>query len=161
MEREKEMSYRSAFPYYDGEFYCPKGWFDGSYKNDTMPRAMKWFETESVQIDFSIWQNYVDVNKREYNGKRYLFHVEVDDEVIYSYETDELSEIERLVGKVNHMIKGIVFEHGDDDWSVWITDKMSDEDQAKIKEIMAKYENDGCSIKGKSVREDIERMMQE
>lgn len=55
---------------------------------------------------------------------------------------------------------GIVLDHGNDEWSVWITDFMSARDQATIREILEKYRHDGCSVKGQDVRKDIEKMME-
>ena len=91
------MSYKSEFPDYDGEFYCPKGWIDNSWHNDVCPRAMKRFESETLEIEFSIWQDYVDENKREYDPtKRYLFQIHVNNDLIFHYETDDLEKIKEL-----------------------------------------------------------------
>lgn len=101
------MSYISEFPDYDGKFYCPKGWTDASWHNDTMPRAMLRKEktgnytSSRSEVVFSIWQDYVDVGKREYDiGKRYTFCVEVDAELVFFYETDDLEEIKKLEGSI-------------------------------------------------------------
>lgn len=95
------MSYLSEFPDYDGDFYCPKGFSDNSWHNDTCPHALRRIETETRTIEFSVWQDYVDVDKREYdNAKRYAFQIHIDDELIYSYETDELQ-------KINDLIEGV------------------------------------------------------
>lgn len=93
--------YRQEFPDYDGELFIPEGWIDNSWHNDVCPRAMHRkfcrFENVTQTIDFSIWQDYIDVNKREYdNGKRYLFQIHVNNDLIYHYETDDLEEIKRL-----------------------------------------------------------------
>ena len=89
--------YKHEFPDYDGEFFCPEGWGDYSYHNDVCPRALCRIESKISTVDFSIWQDYVDVNKREYdNGKRYLFQIHVNNDLIYHYETDDLKEIKRL-----------------------------------------------------------------
>lgn len=92
------MSYITEFPDYDGEFYIPEGWEDNSWHNDVCPRAMRRIEPETKMIEFSVWQDYVDVDKREYdNGKRYLFQIVVDNELIYHYETDDLQKIKELI----------------------------------------------------------------
>lgn len=57
-------------------------------------------------------------------------------------------------------IKGIVFEHGNNDWSIWIGAEMSNEDQHIIRTICKKYMNDGCSVRGKDVCEDIKKIME-
>lgn len=91
------MSYRSEFPDYDGEFYLPKGWMDNSWHNDTMPRAMYRVENTKEIVEFSLWQDYVDVDRREYdNMDRYLFQIHVNGELVYHYETNDLSEAKRL-----------------------------------------------------------------
>lgn len=92
------MSYLSEFPDYDGDLYCPKGWEDYSWHNDICPRAMYMIEHEAQTIVFSLWQDYVDVNKREYdNSKRYLLQIHVNHILIYHYETDDLEEAKKLV----------------------------------------------------------------
>lgn len=91
------MSYSSEFPDYDGEFYCPKGWEDNSWHNDVCPRAMYRIETKAKNIEFSLWQDYVDVNKREFdNAKLYTFQIHVDSDLVYNYETDDFEEIKRI-----------------------------------------------------------------
>lgn len=40
---------------------------------------------------------------------------------------------------------GIVWCHGNKDFGVWETDAISTEDQAKIEEILAKYDTTGTS----------------
>lgn len=40
---------------------------------------------------------------------------------------------------------GIVWCHGNKDFSVWETDVISEEDQVKIEEILAKYDTTGTS----------------
>ena len=92
------MSYRSEFPDYDGDFFCPDGWIDNSWHNDVCPRAMKRIEMETKSIEFSIWQDYVAEDKREYDfGKRYIFQIHVNYALIYNYETDSNAEIQNLV----------------------------------------------------------------
>lgn len=113
------MSYISEFPDYDGEFYVPKGWEDNSWHNDTMPRAMLelvnvgfhyalcnrnlYEKKEDNVIRFSLWQDYVDINKREIeDGKRYCFQIDIDSELIFSYETDDLEMVKELVKGVQN-----------------------------------------------------------
>ncbi len=57
-------------------------------------------------------------------------------------------------------IVGIVYEHGNDDWSIWITDYISAKDQAAIRKILEKYDNDGGSVRGMEVKESIEKIME-
>ena len=57
-------------------------------------------------------------------------------------------------------IKGIVFEHGNNDWSIWITDYISAKDQVAIRKILEKYDNDGGSVRGKEVKMGIEKIME-
>ena len=90
--------FRDAFPNWDGgELYIPKGWIDNSYKNDTCPRAMYRIESETKTVECSLWQDYVDVDKREYDyTKRYIFQIHVNEDLVYHYETDDLSEAKKL-----------------------------------------------------------------
>lgn len=93
------MSYKSEFPDYDGEFRVPIGFIDNSWHNDTMPRATKRVETiDDITIEINIWQDYVDMSKREYdNGKRYFFQIEVNGGCLFEYSTNKWSKIEKLV----------------------------------------------------------------
>lgn len=93
------MSWREEFPNWDGgELYIPKGWEDYSWHNDVCPRAMLRVESETRTVEFSLWQDYIDVEKREYdNMARYLFQIHVNGYLIYHYETDDLSEAKKLV----------------------------------------------------------------
>ena len=42
---------------------------------------------------------------------------------------------------------GIVWCHGNKDFGVWETDAISAEDQAKIEQILAKYDTTGTSVR--------------
>lgn len=44
-------------------------------------------------------------------------------------------------------IVGFVFEHGAEDYSLWETDAISDEDQQKLYEILQKYDTTGTSVR--------------
>lgn len=46
---------------------------------------------------------------------------------------------------MNGKLCGIVWCHGNRDFGVWETDAISQEDQAKIEEILAKYDTTGTS----------------
>lgn len=99
------MSYSSEFPDYDGDFFCPKGWMDGSWHNDTMPKAVKeckalvsYKDHLYTEVWFTIWQDYVFEDHREYEGgKRYMFEITVGLETVFRYETDSLLEIQNFV----------------------------------------------------------------
>ena len=96
------MSCRDEFRDYDGDFYCPKGWIDASYGNDTCPHIMKRIETETDNIEVRVWQDYVDTDKREDDlGKRYLFQVVCNDYDVFSLESDDWSEMEKLMKGVH------------------------------------------------------------
>lgn len=95
------MSYLTEFPDYDGEFYCPKGWADNSWHNDFCPHI----EKQEGDIVIYVWQDYVDVNLREFIKKRYLFVIEKVDEMsnvteIFNYETDDLEIIKEFMSGV-------------------------------------------------------------
>ena len=90
------MSYRSEFPDYDGDFYCPQGWIDNSWHNNMSPHCEKRDETKGVR--FLIWQNYIDVEKRENEDEdRYVVQIETNGWVVYTYETDDLAKVEEFV----------------------------------------------------------------
>ena len=42
---------------------------------------------------------------------------------------------------------GFVYEHSDEDWSLWLTDSISEEDQNAIMEILDKYYGEGSSVR--------------
>lgn len=91
------MGYRSEFPDYDDEFYCPKGWEDGSYHNDTCPHAYKRDSDEVTEVEARIWQDYKDPSKREYKDeKRYLLEIVVNSDPVYQHLTDDIEEIKEL-----------------------------------------------------------------
>ena len=54
-------------------------------------------------------------------------------------------------------ICGIMMEHGKDDFGYWEGFNLSEEDEEKIWNILAKYDTEGCSVRGtrKEVLEDI------
>ena len=114
------MSYLSEFPDYDGKFYLPKGWYDNSWHNDTCPHAEKRYEYyDEKELSFIIWQDYVDINKREIeNGCRYIFVVVMDGDDIFYHETDDIRIIKKFVEAVNMSMnnRGFKVILGDDDY---------------------------------------------
>lgn len=96
------MSYISEFPNYDGEFHNLEGWQDNSWSNDTCPHIEKFGAKGETEISICIWQDYVDVNKREYdNTKRYLFQICINDCVIFAQESDNWKDMEKLAENVS------------------------------------------------------------
>ena len=91
------MSYKSEFPDYDGEFYCPEGWEDNSWHNDVCPHIEKRSKDDAVTV--CVWQDYVDISKRERdNTKRYLFQICCDgSDAQFQYETNKWNKIEKLM----------------------------------------------------------------
>ena len=90
------MGYRFEFPDYDAELYVPKGFIDNSYHNDMMPRASKIIGDGEIMID--IWQDYLDVGKREIeDDTRFIFQIVVNYDVVFDYHTDNLKVIKKLV----------------------------------------------------------------
>lgn len=45
-------------------------------------------------------------------------------------------------------ITGILFEHGDDDYSLWEGFTLTKEDEDAIAKIISKYDTQGCSVRG-------------
>ena len=98
------MSYLSEFPDYDGKLYIPEGFKDNSWHNDTMPKAEKVVTIPTypagteIEVAFIIWQDYTDPELREYeDGKRYIFQINVNENPVFEYQTDDLSTIEMFV----------------------------------------------------------------
>lgn len=48
----------------------------------------------------------------------------------------------------NPIIEGIVFKHGDDDYSFWMTDISKDENEKFVQTLFAAFEDNGCSVRG-------------
>ena len=45
-------------------------------------------------------------------------------------------------------IKGIIFKHGDDDYSVCMPDISKKENEEFLKTLLAVFEDNGCSVRG-------------
>ena len=96
----KRPQYLVEFPNYDGDFYLPNGWEDNSWHNDVCPHAEKRSADESF-IAY-IWQEYIDIAKRETeSGKRYVFIIEKDSDVIFEYSTNDLEIIKEMAEGVH------------------------------------------------------------
>ena len=95
------MSYRTEFPDYDDELYCPDGWTDQSWHNDTCPHIQKRIYTTGTEIEVDVWQDYKDENKRETLGERYLFTIKANGFDIFSYFTNDLGKIKELMDNVD------------------------------------------------------------
>ena len=93
------MSYREEFPDYDDKLVIPEGFEDYSWHNDCCPHVSKrYFDTPEVEAKVNIWQDYKNPALRDYdNGKRFLFQIIVNGVNIMLHETDDWSEIEKLV----------------------------------------------------------------
>lgn len=54
-------------------------------------------------------------------------------------------------------ISGIVFKHGNDDYSVWEGFYLTEEEEDAIHQILMKHETEGCSVRGtrKQIAEEI------
>lgn len=48
----------------------------------------------------------------------------------------------------NPRIKGIIFRHGDDDYSVWMPDISKKENEKFLKTLLAVFADNGCSVRG-------------
>lgn len=90
--------YKIEFPDYDDILRIPKGFKDCSYHNDICPNVSKIYSREETEIRFTIWQDYINLDKREYyDSKRFAFQIEVNSELIFEYKTDVWEEIEKLL----------------------------------------------------------------
>ena len=98
------MSYITEFRDYDGNFYIPEGWEDYSWHNDVCPHASLFKVKDDVEIEICIWQDYVDINKRDAGRRehpRYIFSIIVNGSWIFYYVTDDLEEIKKFVTMVD------------------------------------------------------------
>lgn len=59
----------------------------------------------------------------------------------------------------NPKIKGILFKHSEDDYSIWMPDLAKNEEKKILQALVAAYSNNGTSIRG--AKEDILRIISE
>ena len=92
------MSYMNEFPNYDSQLYLPNGWTDSSFKGDPCPSVSKVYRNGGTEVEFVIWQDYVDKSKREYDWQmRFMFQINVDNVNVFRFETDDINEIKKIV----------------------------------------------------------------
>lgn len=48
----------------------------------------------------------------------------------------------------NPKIKGVLFKHGENDYSIWMPDFAKDEEKKLLRALVAIYGNNGTSIRG-------------
>lgn len=48
----------------------------------------------------------------------------------------------------NPKIKGVLFKHGENDYSIWMPDFAKDEEKKLLQALVATYGNNGTSIRG-------------
>ena len=98
--------YKEEFPDFDDVLLIPEGYSDFSYHNDELPHSGKRMEMNiwnngkgtKTEIEARIWQDYKDVEKREWgiDSPKFLFQITVDGEIIFNYGTDDRNEILKL-----------------------------------------------------------------
>lgn len=59
----------------------------------------------------------------------------------------------------NPKIKGILFKHSEDDYSIWMPDLAKNEEKKILQALVTAYSNNGTSIRG--AKEDILRIISE
>lgn len=59
----------------------------------------------------------------------------------------------------NPKIKGIIFQHDDNDYSVWMPDISKKENEKFLKTLLAVFVDNGCSVRG--TKKDIIDAIQE
>lgn len=98
------MLYKTEFPDYDDVLRFPKGFtncnkfVDCSYHNDVCPHVAMRFKCGGAEVEYDVWQDYLDPNKREYtSSKRFLLTIKVNDALLFYYETDEWEEMEKFI----------------------------------------------------------------
>lgn len=93
--------YKVEFLDYDGNLIIPKGFEDNSWHNDVCPKVTKTITSYRNTItEINIWQDYADENLRELKGKRFVFDISVDNEIIFAHATDDWAEIKKLIGMI-------------------------------------------------------------
>lgn len=103
--------YKIEFSDYDDTLYCPDGFEDVSYHNDTMPHVRKEMKLGDKDIEINIWQDYKDIDKREYdNTKRYVFSIVVDGEIADEYQTDDINDIKRYVSDLDKIVNSVLYK---------------------------------------------------
>ena len=91
------MGYREEFPNYDDELWIPKGFIDNSWHNDACPHAEKVIiDVPKLYVSANVWQEYKDPSNRECE-KRYMFTINVNNDNVFFYDTDDLEEIKKLI----------------------------------------------------------------
>ena len=96
------MSWKSEFPYFDSELHMLDGWIDNSWHNDICPNIMCRYTNGDTTIEFRIWQECEDADKREYSeSDRFTFQVYVNDDVVFYYGSDDWAEMEKLAKGVD------------------------------------------------------------
>ncbi len=93
--------YKREFPDYDGKLIIPKGFMDTSYHNDVCPKVSRYLESDSTITEINIFQDYVDIDKREIESARFTFQIMVNSELIMHYNTDDWAEIEKLISMIS------------------------------------------------------------
>ena len=92
--------YKSEFPDYDTKLIIPEGFKDVSWHNDIMPHVRKSMTYEGIEITLNIWQDYKSVELREYEyRKQFILQLEVNLNMVYEFESDDWSEIEKELKK--------------------------------------------------------------
>ena len=95
--REKPL-YKREFPGFDAELIIPNGFEDASYHNDVCPHVSRMINRVGMEVDYTIWQDYVDPNKREHEeSSRFLFIIKVDEVIVFAKGTNNWEEIEALL----------------------------------------------------------------
>ena len=94
--------YKTEFPNFDDTLRIPKGFEDCSYHNDMMPHVEQLFTRDGVEVSIAIWQDYIDPNKREESfGYRFILQIEVNSDAVFTYKTNDWSDIEQMLRNVN------------------------------------------------------------
>jgi hypothetical protein len=116
---------------------------------------------ESVWKEFNLWRATKVVEKllSEETTIYYLRTVECQSAL---REIIKATQNNNCAIQNNHSsdakISGIIFHHGEDDYGLWEGFNLASEDENAIQTILAKYDTDGCSVRG-TRKEIIEEMM--
>ena len=92
------MLYKTEFPDYDDVLKIPKGFTDCSYHNDVCPHVAMMFTQKDTQVEYDIWQDYTDPEKRENEYyKKYTLHIRINETILFAYSTENWEEIKKLL----------------------------------------------------------------
>lgn len=103
------MSYKEEFPKWNGEWVCPKGYKDESYKNDELPHVKKIYEKDNTRVEYRIWEDNIPTEENNYysvlekEGYKYRFEIVVNSTIIYIEDIKDKKKLEEVIRRTTDM----------------------------------------------------------